>query len=469
MIKIYLDWNVMSQMKNGQHERLKNVLNNNDLFLKPFSTSHITDIFSSFKDTTEQRKLIEDDLNFITEVTSNLCLYNSNKKIVWGQYDPHELFEERIEQKDLFNDLSIDGLMEVFNSSELGKKLGIPITESLKSLKLEDSFKQAYENPESAEMMEKIFPGLKDDLTMEGWFKTYNKMLKGLNENEDYKDLREIVQKGININRDKIYNSQDPYKLIDENYKKLGIERSDYSPKSDYSPEWFDKISNEYIQLDMHGYQEDKVNTKKGRKETFHNTTEDSFHAAFASTCNFYILNDKKSYNKTEQLYKKLDINTLVFKPDKFLEYYDKYLGVSNYALDIYIIFDLIGTEHFIETKMDHGIYHTFYPPFFFFGFFNKIVLYQNNEGERTTFLSQNKPTNYIVTTIELKNLVTRLLKFFGNDKNDLGEVKDEELRTEKWIGREWKLGRVILKLLAPNYHIQLYFELDEEPAGNNS
>ena len=185
MIKIYLDWNVMSQMKNGQHVRLKNVLSNNDLFLKPFSTSHITDIFSSFKDTTEQRKLIEDDLNFITEVTNNWCLYNSNKKIVLGHYDPHELFEERVEQKDLFNDFSIDGLMEVFNSSELGKKLGIPIMESLKSLKLEDSFKQASENPESAEMMEKIFPELKDDLTMEGWFETFNKMLKGLNENED--------------------------------------------------------------------------------------------------------------------------------------------------------------------------------------------------------------------------------------------------------------------------------------------
>ena len=50
----------------------------------------------------------------------------------------------------------------------------------------------------------------------------------------------------------------------------------------------------------------------------------------------------------------------------------------------------------------------------------------------------------------------------------DLREVKDEELRTEQWIGREWNLGRVILKLLAPNYHIQLYFELEEEPAGNN-
>ena len=33
------------------------------------------------------------------------------------------------------------------------------------------------------------------------------------------------------------------------------------------APEWFNKITNEYLLLDMHGYQEDKVNIKKGRKE----------------------------------------------------------------------------------------------------------------------------------------------------------------------------------------------------------
>ncbi len=462
MIKLYLDWNVMSQMKNGQHQRLKDILRNNDLFLIPFSTSHLTDIFSSFKDTTEQRKLIEDDLNFITEITENNCLYNSNKKIAFGYKDPHELFEDRIEQKDLFNDISIDGLMNIFNSNELGKELGVPLMESLKNLPLEDSFKQAYDNPKSAEMMEKIFPGLKDDLTMEGWFRTFSNMFKGFNEDEDYKNLREILQKGVNINRDRIYNITDPYKLIEENYKKLGIDKFDHSPKSDYSPEWFDKISNEYMKLDMHGYQEDRINVKKGRKETFQNTTEDSFHAAFASTCNFYVLNDKKCYNKTEQVYEKLGINTLVFKPNEFLEYFDKYLNVKDYKLDFEIISDLMGTQHFIETKTDDGIYHTFYPPYFFFGFFNKIVLYKNNDGERTTFLSQNKPTNYFVLRMELKNLVGRLLKFLGKDFEGLEELKDQEFETENWLGRKWILGKFTLKLLAPNKHIQLYFELEQ-------
>ena len=69
----------------------------------------------------------------------------------------------------------------------------------------------------------------------------------------------------------------------------------------------------------MHGYQEDNVNTSKGRKETFKNTTEDAFHCAFASTCNFYVINDKKSYKKTKQVYEKLQINTLVFKPEEFV------------------------------------------------------------------------------------------------------------------------------------------------------
>ena len=44
----------------------------------------------------------------------------------------------------------------------------------LKSISLEEPFKQAFENPESAKQMEQMFPGLKDNLTMEGFFKSFN-------------------------------------------------------------------------------------------------------------------------------------------------------------------------------------------------------------------------------------------------------------------------------------------------------
>src|SRR5690606_33834059 len=147
-----------------------------------------------------------------------------------------------------------------------------------------------------------------------------------LNESDGYQELRKTVQGGMGINRDKIFDSKDPYKIIDDKYKKVGTNPNQFIDNSKNAPEWFNEITNEYLLLDMHGYQEDKVNIKKGRKETFKNTTEDAFHAAFASTCNFYIINDDKSYNKTRKIFEKLEIFTYVLKPIEFMNFYNGFL-----------------------------------------------------------------------------------------------------------------------------------------------
>jgi hypothetical protein len=469
MIKVYLDWNVLSQMKNGQHKELMKILENDDLFIKFFSTSHITDIFSSFKETKEQKELIDSDLEFISQITKNWCLYNSiDGKVIAGDYDPKELFQQRIEQKDLFNDISIDGLSEIFNSSEIGKELGIPIMESLKSLPLDPALKEAFENPESKEMMNRLFPGLQDNLTMEGFFNYFNKMLKGLNDGEDYRELRNIIQESTNLNRDKLFNNPDPYTFLDNHYKKFGGERKTPQLDSKHSPEWYNKISNEYVQLDMHGYQEDKVNIKKGRKETFQNTTEDSFHAAFASTCDFYLLNDKKAFNKTSKVYDELEINTWVQKPSEFIEHYNEYLSNRDYNLHLKIFMDLISSNNFSEQETDSGIFYTIYPPIYLLDFFTKIVKFEGFDGSKYTYLSQNKPTNYFVTFMELKNLVKRLEDFFGLDIDKSGELTKDEFYKEEWKRRIWKINKNLsLRFQATNYHAQLYFDIEKEPVGN--
>jgi len=46
MIKVYLDWNIMSGMKNNHFQELHNIILNRDKFLLLYSTSHIGDIFA---------------------------------------------------------------------------------------------------------------------------------------------------------------------------------------------------------------------------------------------------------------------------------------------------------------------------------------------------------------------------------------------------------------------------------------
>src|SRR5690606_15010521 len=106
--------------------------------------------------------------------------------------------------------------------------------------------------PESSEMLEKIFPTLKDNPTMEGFFQSFGKMLHNVNEQEGYKDLRNIVQK-VGVNSGHFNPNKNPFKVIENAYKKYGMESlniDNYLQKNDSIPEWFNEITNEYILLD---------------------------------------------------------------------------------------------------------------------------------------------------------------------------------------------------------------------------
>lgn len=464
MIMLYLDWNVISQMKNGSHQELKEIVLDTNRFLIPYSTSHIGDILSSFSETAEQQKLIDSDLEFITQLTKNLCLFNRKNEIVLDDYSPKELFQQRIDEKDLFKDISLNELGNIFESDESTKGLGDLLSSLLKSIPIDEQFRQAFENPESAKQMETLFPGLKENPTMEGFFKSFSEMNIGLNEDEKYKDLRGVVQSGLGINRDSMFDSQSPYKAIQAKYKQLGQDKYQQASDDKYAPKWFNEISNEYLHLDMHGYQEDKVNTQKGRKETFKNTTEDAFHAAFASTCNFYVLNDNRAYKKTKQVYEKLGVNTLTLKPDEFVEHYKKYLDLKEPGDNLRLAFNILQNGEYVEEQLDGAILRTYYFYFFIFDFFTKLrVLIPENGEESILFLSRDRPTNGNTYVTEITRLVKSISTILGADVQNLGEVKEEELKEDNWIGRSWKLDGITFRLVNPNGHFQLY--IDQERA----
>jgi hypothetical protein len=322
MITVYLDWNVMAQMKGGFLGALHDILFQRDRFFVPYSTSHIGDILSSYVENDQaQEKRIEADLDFITSITNNQCLSNNGKQIVLDTTPPHSIFQQRINDSDLLNDFDIEKIAELFNVEGVPKGLGDMFTTALKSIPMDDSFNTALQNPESKEIIQKVFPDLGENPTMEDFIRSFANMVKNLNEEEGYKDLRKITQSGLGINRDKIFNDNDPKHIIDNAHSKVGFKFNEFVDLSKYAPEWYNRITNEYLKLDMHGYQEDKVEVKPNkRKQTFANMIKDAAHAAFAATCEFYITNDNKSYHKTKMVYEHLGITTTVVKPQEFID-----------------------------------------------------------------------------------------------------------------------------------------------------
>lgn len=459
MIKVYFDWNVLSQMKNGSFPELKKAIEADENLFIPFSTSHINDLTSGFQDTPKQRGYVKSDLEFISSITNDYCLFINGENVVLDLYSPTDLFWQNIRNKDAFTDISIDGLMTHFEDAGI-KRLVEPFMNILKAIPLDDAFKQAFENPEASTSLEKMFPGLKENQTLGGVFESLSKMNFNLNELEGYKDLREIVQSGLEINRDRIFDLENPFEAIQESHEKYGISIAQFLPETKYGSKWFNSICDEYLQLDMHGYQEDKVTIRKRRKETFKNTTEDAFHAAFASTCNFYVINDRRSSKKVKKVYEKLNINTRVFTPEEFVDFYQKFLSNQNPETDIRLIDYVLRSGNSNDSQTTEGLYKIFELPCFLFGFFNRIVCLFHTDRSMgiSRLLSQNKPTKYFVIAQEVELLVRKLTTCFGTDIDNTGELQDGEFNNDFWEGRKWRFKDLILQLITVNGHVQLYW-----------
>lgn len=97
MISIYVDWNVVSQMRQGKFPELRKILSQKNRINVFFSTAHISDILSSYKKGDLRRQqLIDEDLQYLSDLTDNHCLCNDGEKIRLSYESPKELFDQRV-------------------------------------------------------------------------------------------------------------------------------------------------------------------------------------------------------------------------------------------------------------------------------------------------------------------------------------------------------------------------------------
>ncbi|MHB1146697.1 MAG: hypothetical protein ACYC01_03780 [Lutibacter sp.] len=466
MIKVYLDWNVMSGMKNNHFPELNEIILNKEKFLLVYSSSHIGDIFGSIKNQSEvEQKIVREDLDYITFLTDDLCLVNNSKEVVLSYYEPRELLDDRIREAPLFEDLSIDNLFKSFEGDDTLKGMVTSLKNLISSIPLDDAFNEAFDNTESADMFEKMLPGLKEDRTMNGFFKSFGEMLHNLNDKEGYQDLRKMVQK-VGVNSGHFNENKNPFEIINNAYKKIGLESFEpdkYFEKGKNAPEWFDEITNEYIKLDMHGFKADKVKVTKKEKNTFKNTTEDASHSAFASRCEFYITNDDKNYQKTKAVFQKLGIYTIVLKPNEFIQYYKLFLNANDFDDHFTSIIDEIKrVENFQPQKYESG--ESFgtvnFTNQFFFNFFNKILIPNLEINDALFILGKESPSkSYIISQQEIEAMLKLFADKLGLDLNgksyfELGEIKNDE----DWTGRSWEINAGLISIKRLNGWFQMYF-----------
>jgi hypothetical protein len=465
MIRLYLDWNVISDMKNGRHSQLLEVVSNDEKFIKLFSTAHIGDIHGGYTGTPENEIQTQDDLEFLSRLTADWCIYNNSKDIVVEAYSPFSLFEQR---KEPLPQAKPFDLADLADNPELSAKAGG--YNELLDRPLDGAIRETLDNPVSAAAMQQFYPGLRSDMTYGDLIRIAMERFKSMNEEETYKSMRQMLQQGLNVARDRLFDDKDPFQMIGEMYKAMPFSDGDRPGEKPIAnvAEWYGKIVSAYLQLDMHGYQEDKVSVGRGRTQTFRNVSNDAFHAGFASTCDFYVTSDKRASKKTTQVYGKLGINTLVLTPEEFMVHYQEFLSINDPAMSLTAFLRILREGDFVEQEDETHILKTSWLQHFLFDHFTRVhILYTKETNSCLYFLSKDKPTNGPWTfTLEIEQVMRQLGSLMGEDMDGFG-VFGEDDEPDNWRGRRWKLDdHTVIRLAFPNGWLQLYLDMQNEKDG---
>ncbi|MBL4677655.1 MAG: hypothetical protein JKY70_15855 [Mucilaginibacter sp.] len=460
MIKVYIDWSVMSQMKQGKFPELERAISNKKQFMLYYSTSHITDVLASYDESVRQSELIASDLTYIGEITSESCAYNSDGNIQIRGYNPKALFEQQLDFTQLMDSQTLSNIIA---NQAVHDSLNQTLLDDYLTQPMPQVVIQAFQNVKSREAMQQLYPTLNEhstlgDLLNAGW-----QQVKNFMNTDAYKTLRNNVQHPLGIKPNQLYENKDPFKEIKRRYSKLEKE-TDFKLQVHMmpihiAPQWFQDISNDYMILDMHGFQEDNIRVSHKSKSTMRNTLDDGYHAAFASMGDIYITNDTRSLRKVREVYKKLNINTMVYSPSEFIEYYSDYLYYKDIRQHLHLWQEILESDDYLLTEEEQSVSQTYLLKHFLFDYFNKVYVIHWTETQAITImLSKDKPTNNrTINTLEVANLINKLNNTFGAQANSLSAC---DISFEAWNDIAWQQNQGRYTLTFRNGYLQLYFDL---------
>jgi hypothetical protein len=459
MIRIYLDWNVISNLKRPENKELKKFIDKHkDFFLFPYSPAHFKDLMKSFS---------PDNVHFEKDLET-LEYLSGKHLIMWGDNGteplfgtPQEYFEGEKDKEDnlqLFDIKKIfNNLKEVTGSNELDQ-----IGEVMKGLyKLQPAGIQVTD--ENREMLQKIFPKITSDSSMWDLTKDVGQFIQNLLNNGDfYKDYRKAIsEKGFKLDPNSgNWSEEEVINKIDNYLKDLGVEMDflefvESSFKHREKPaNRFEFFTTAYLMLDMIGYKSDKLPKPT---DNMQNISTDGEHAFYGAHCDFFIVGDKKLKIKSNVLYKKFNIPTQILAPSQFITVVEKQIHVlpnntTNLIEEAFSHIDLTNQVEFYpfseETEAES---YAVKLPIFYFNFFNYAVYsdYKDKQGVSLTFKRVFKNYSKFIYYTEAERIVDIVTNLFGyEDKQELISRKQEFIYEDKDTQFIWHFegGMIILE-----------------------
>lgn len=460
MVRVYLDWNIFSYLKNYKEEREpfislnRNLLKNADKILIPYTSAHLTDLIESYNKSDQGRTETLADLKYLEELTHNLCiLYDyKDQKTYPDKYNIHEYFEELLRSETLMSG-GIDNLFSTSDDSHVGKLFQSML----------DMFKEipsgidpgTFDNiPPKFAALKNLFPSSERNSYYDLLKHSFNLLSDYNNDPKTYKSIRNASLEQLRLTHD-YKKSNKPLDEISNNLKRSALKKSfkefaDETIKNslkDKEASRFDVFTNYYILLDYFGYYKDAQ---------FKNLIQDSFHAYYGAHCDFFVTDDDNTYNKAKVIYDCFNIETIVCKSHEFnSKFYGKViLNSSNEKRLFEIIADIIRTSFVITDQRDNhfnpvDIYKTNH---YVLNYFNRLQVTHNIDGTNSIHLyKNNKNYSSFFFFKEVESIVNRLTRELGPDRNNrasyIPEIENTELIERRWTGRNWPVGKSNIEL----------------------
>lgn len=479
MIRIYLDWNVISNYKLQEFSELRNfVSTNRDALQFPYSPAHFKDLMKSYH---SENKFFEEDLNNLEYLCETHLLRWGKDGIEVLSASPKEYFERERDGEDIFSLMDIEKVFDDLDKNDVGiGKIGT----LMKSIfQLQPTGIEITD--ENKEILHKMFPNLTENSSMWDLMKEIAPFSKKLLQERDYyKDFRKsIADKGFKLEANfGNWSVEDVIKNIDaflqkQSTKLTFTEYVDTCFKNKKeSINRYEYYTTAYLLLDMIGYKPDKLPKPT---DNMQNIQKDAEHSFYSAHCDYFVAIDKNLRTKTEVLFKEFNIPTIVLAPEELIETLKSKIHISNSNIDfLNEAFELLKQENIVESypKSDDDKVETyaFRLPIFYFNFFNYAIYqhYPEQNGFILTFKKVFKNYSNFIFYTETNRLVDKVCRFFGiNNQEEFLEKKKDFVYGDKEVNITWQFegGLIILELDTENHRPLLTYAVTKPKEQYNS
>ncbi|WP_025741082.1 hypothetical protein [Aquimarina pacifica] len=457
MIRVYLDWNVISNLKKPQFKDLKDFISKHKKHLQfPYTPAHFNDLMKSYSPSNELFKEDLETLEFLSD--KHLLRWEKDRvKPLFGT--PTEYFEGEKDKEDISELMNIEKVFQDLDESldeiGLGKMGGL-----MKSLfQLQPSGIDITE--ENKDILKKMFPNLKPNSTMWDLMKEVGPFSQNLlQDGEYYKDFRKsMADYGFKLESNSgNWSYNEVIKNIDDFLLKLGtkmtyLEYVETTFKHKKEPtNQYEYYTTAYLMLDMIGYKMDKLPKPTDNMQNIQADGEHSFYGAY---CDYFVAMDKKLRIKSKVLYNEFNIPTKIIEPKDLISeltivlddienkknFLDEAIGFCN--KDSLVESYPIKDGETIKT-------YAFKLPKFYFNYFNYVIYtnYPEQEGFVLTFRKVFKNFSRFIYYTESENLIDSIAQYFGyNNQDELKSKQKEFVYGDKEVSFDWTFEGGLIRL----------------------